>query len=437
MKKIFFLFALLASMTASATVTVKPLNVDYSNKKVTFSVSWTNSPTAPYNNRVWVWIDFCPVTGTSSGTFAKAVISGASATAGSITTVAGNTRGFYVTASPSTVTATLDNAIGNFNWCVYGSDQPPYAEGTSGGYILHGTPDFIIQTDPLNTSSTVSRTVATYDKCIYGLTDATGYPGDVLLPAITGFTASSVTICAGQSVTLTATATNAERYSFDDGATWGSSPSTVVKPSSSTTYILKASRTTGACTVTFPTAITVTVVSTNDITGLIVAAPSYCTNQYACTLTFSGWTATAGWEIEYGYGNTAGNNILGSTTEGNITCMSPSTKTSANYAASEYFWARTKSNVCSTTGTARTATYVACMCVSTSTSCCTACNTLSPTSYYYGTLAGVCGCTQTNGNSNNITGCKTETVSVNGTEWLHCVHNNAAYTWVKQGNICR
>ncbi|MDR0582379.1 MAG: hypothetical protein LBG31_05395 [Prevotellaceae bacterium] len=435
MKKILFLFALLASITASATVTVTPLSVDYSTQKVTFSVSWTGTAA---NDRVWIWIDFCPVTGTTPGTFAKAVISEAAADDGSMDAASLNGRGFYVTTNPSTVTATLDNAPADkFNWCVYGSDRPPYAEGTSGGYILHGSPDFIIQTDPLNTSSTVSRTATTYDKCIYGLTDATGYPGDVLLPAITDFTASSVTICAGQSVTLTATATNAERYSFDDGATWGSSPSTVVKPSSSTTYILKASRTTGACTVTFPTAITVTVVSANDITGLIVAAPSYCTNQYACTLTFSGWTATAGWEIEYGYGNTAGNNILGSTTEGNITCMSPSTKTSANYTASEYFWARTKSNVCSTTGAARTATYVACMCVSTSTSCCTACNTLSPTSYYYGTLAGACGCTQTNGNSSNITGCKVETVTVNGTQWQHCVHNNNRYTWVKQGNICR
>ncbi|MDR0582069.1 MAG: hypothetical protein LBG31_03795, partial [Prevotellaceae bacterium] len=85
MKKVFSLFALLASITASAAVTVTPLDVNYGTKTVTFRVSWTDTP---YNNRVWVWIDLCPVSGTSPGTFAKAVISGAAATAGSITTVA-------------------------------------------------------------------------------------------------------------------------------------------------------------------------------------------------------------------------------------------------------------------------------------------------------------------------------------------------------------
>ncbi|MDR2359604.1 MAG: hypothetical protein LBD87_07405, partial [Prevotellaceae bacterium] len=61
MKKLSFLSAMLASVAASATVTVTPLSTDYAAKKVTFSVSWTNSPTAPYNNRVWVWVDLCPV----------------------------------------------------------------------------------------------------------------------------------------------------------------------------------------------------------------------------------------------------------------------------------------------------------------------------------------------------------------------------------------
>ncbi|MDR2358980.1 MAG: hypothetical protein LBD87_04155, partial [Prevotellaceae bacterium] len=110
----------------------------YAAKKVTFSVSWTNSPTAPYNNRVWVWVDLCPVTGTSPGTFAKAVISSPSAAAGSIATVSGNTRGFYITTNPSTVTATLSNATGKFNWCAYGSNYPPNATMNNGTYTLKG-----------------------------------------------------------------------------------------------------------------------------------------------------------------------------------------------------------------------------------------------------------------------------------------------------------
>jgi P pilus assembly chaperone PapD len=142
MKKILFLFALLASITASAAVTVTPLSVVYNTKTVKFRVSWTGTP---YNNRVWVWIDLCPVTGTSPGTFAQAIIGNPSATAGSITTVAGNTRGFYVTTNPSTVTATLSNATGQFNWCAYGSDYPPNVlANTNGSYTLAGTPPFTL-----------------------------------------------------------------------------------------------------------------------------------------------------------------------------------------------------------------------------------------------------------------------------------------------------
>ncbi|MDR0582484.1 MAG: hypothetical protein LBG31_05940 [Prevotellaceae bacterium] len=180
MKKILFLFALLASITASATVTVTPLSVDYSNKKVTFRVSWTNSPAAPYNNRVWVWVDLCPITGTSPGTFAQAVISGATATAGNILTVSNNTRGFYVTTNPSTVTATLSNATGKFNWCVYGSDAPPKVTANNGTYTLYGTPPFTLTAANGTTTQTVAaNAIATSAVTItpVTLTDRTGYPG--------------------------------------------------------------------------------------------------------------------------------------------------------------------------------------------------------------------------------------------------------------------
>ncbi|MDR3134445.1 MAG: hypothetical protein LBU42_10590, partial [Prevotellaceae bacterium] len=84
-----------------AQATVTPLSVDYSTKKVTFKVSWTGTAA---NNRVWVFVDLCPVAGTSPGTFEKAIISGATATAGSIDPASLNGRGFYVTTNPSTVT---------------------------------------------------------------------------------------------------------------------------------------------------------------------------------------------------------------------------------------------------------------------------------------------------------------------------------------------
>ena len=177
MRTTFFFFAMLVSIAANATVTVTPLSTDYGTKKVTFKVAWTNSPTAPYNNRVWVWVDLCPVAGTSPGTFAQAIISGAAAVSGNIATVSGNTRGFYVTTNPSTVTATLSNATGKFNWCVYGSDYPPNVTFDEGTYTFKGTTNFIIS-NPAKTLTT--KTIAKANLTVTSsttFTDATGCPG--------------------------------------------------------------------------------------------------------------------------------------------------------------------------------------------------------------------------------------------------------------------
>jgi uncharacterized protein (TIGR02145 family) len=141
-------------------------------------VSWTGTP---YNNRVWVWVDFCPVAGASPGTFEKAVISRATATAGGILTVAGNTRGFYVTANGATVTATLSNATGKFNWCAYGSDYPPNVTANGGIYTLRGTPPFtLIAASGTPTQKVSGSTITTSAVTItpITLTDETGYPGD-------------------------------------------------------------------------------------------------------------------------------------------------------------------------------------------------------------------------------------------------------------------
>jgi hypothetical protein len=171
MKTILFFFALLASITASANVYITPLSADYTNKTVTFRVEWTGNAA---NDRVWVFIDFCPMDGTTSGTFAKAIISGATATAGSINTTTLPGRGFYVTDNLTTVTATLSNADGQFNWCVYGSDFPPNAVDDGGGYILRGSLPFKITT----TSGTLEVHAYGYTgSTVTAITDATGEPG--------------------------------------------------------------------------------------------------------------------------------------------------------------------------------------------------------------------------------------------------------------------
>jgi hypothetical protein len=185
MKKIFFLFAIFASVAASATVTVTPLGTDYAAKKVTFKVAWTNSPNAPYNNRVWIWIDFCPVSGVTPQSFSTATITNPTRSGnGTITGL--NGRGFFIeyntTNSGTTVTATLSNApAGQFNWCAYGSDYPPNVlANTNGSYTLAGTPPFKLVTANGATTQTVNeKTFATSAITITPatITDATGYPG--------------------------------------------------------------------------------------------------------------------------------------------------------------------------------------------------------------------------------------------------------------------
>ncbi|MDR0693759.1 MAG: hypothetical protein LBF81_00465, partial [Prevotellaceae bacterium] len=182
MKKFFFLFVLLASMTASATVTVTPLSVDYATQKVTFKVEWTNTPTAPYNNRVWIWIDFCPVNGVTPQSFSTATITSPTKTGGNGTITGGTTRGFFIeygaTNAGTTVTATLSNApAGKFNWCVYGSDYPPNVTLDKGTYTFKGTTNFIVNNPAQTvTSKTVVKTSLTINSSST-FTDATGCPG--------------------------------------------------------------------------------------------------------------------------------------------------------------------------------------------------------------------------------------------------------------------
>jgi hypothetical protein len=172
MKKLFFLFTMLISVAASATVTVTPLTADYNAKTVSFRVTYANA----YGNKVWIWIDFCPVAGVKpAGSFSPATITSAATVSGSGTISGLNGRGFFLggnaTNSGTTVTATLSPApTGQFNWCVYGSDYPPNAAAySSGTYILKGTRPFIVNGNAISGNQ--------FAGVINTLTDPTGYPG--------------------------------------------------------------------------------------------------------------------------------------------------------------------------------------------------------------------------------------------------------------------
>ncbi|MDR3134219.1 MAG: hypothetical protein LBU42_09435 [Prevotellaceae bacterium] len=214
MKIFLFFFALLGGCAAFAQAIVTPISADYDKSTVTFRVAWSGTAA---NNRVWVFVDLCPAPGTAPGTFAKAVISGATATAGSILTVAGNTRGFYVTTNPSTVTATLSNATGKFNWCAYGSNFPPNAiHNASGGYDLRGTPPFIITT----ADGTATVNADTYSgEEITALTDATGCPGAPC--GNDGESSGVIDCCVPGTTNCSGTCKKDTTYTTNDGACTG------------------------------------------------------------------------------------------------------------------------------------------------------------------------------------------------------------------------
>ena len=186
MRTKFFFFAMLAGVTASATIKVTPLSTDYSTNKVTFKVEWTNAPSAPYNNRVWVWVDFCTVTGsTPANSFSTATVSTPTIIGGNSTITNVTFRGFFIeygaTNSGTTVTAILSNASGKFNWCAYGSDYPPNVlTNTNGFYTLAGTPPFkLIASNGITTQTVNENTIAITAISVAPatITDATGYPG--------------------------------------------------------------------------------------------------------------------------------------------------------------------------------------------------------------------------------------------------------------------
>jgi uncharacterized protein (TIGR02145 family) len=174
MKKLYFFFLLLPLWgfggIAHASVAVQVLATDFPNKTVTLHVEYDYA----VNDRVWIWIYLCSM----QGMFQPAEISAASATSGSVLYLSTNTRGFFVTSSPATITATLSNAPDPFSCCAYASDTPPSATVDNWTYTFKGTPPFILTAADGTATQTVSgntllASALTITPVI--LTDETGY----------------------------------------------------------------------------------------------------------------------------------------------------------------------------------------------------------------------------------------------------------------------
>ncbi|MDR2358442.1 MAG: hypothetical protein LBD87_01400, partial [Prevotellaceae bacterium] len=165
-----------------------------------------------------------------------------------------------------TVTVTLGNVPAKFNWCAYVSDYPPNAVINGNSYTLKGTPPFVVN------GSSLGAGVTSYSGgCITSITDATGCPGLFPVPTTTSLTANPTSICNGSSAILTAVASGAASYSFDNGSSWQASPTKTVTPTATTNYTLKVRSSVGCTSTDSKTAsIAVTNPSSRDV------APNSC-----------------------------------------------------------------------------------------------------------------------------------------------------------------
>jgi hypothetical protein len=188
MKKFFFLFTMLVSITTSAqTLSIKIATINYSTKIATCNLSWT-ARNATHLSDVWVFVDYIEISGnTTTGSWKPATITGATVTqktTGNATasTVSGNTRGVWIKSVTSgtnftgQITLQLSGVSAKFNACAYATDYPPNAKITAGiyskgTYTLKGTKPFLI-------NGSISVNANTYSSGnITTITDATKCPG--------------------------------------------------------------------------------------------------------------------------------------------------------------------------------------------------------------------------------------------------------------------
>jgi hypothetical protein len=374
MKKLFFLFFLplwgLGGFSALASVTVTLLSTDFANQKVTFRVEYANA----VNNRAWIWIDLCPVSGVTPTTFQTAVSSAASATGNNGLYASTNTRGFFVPASPATVTATLSNVAGKFNWCAYGSDVPPTAViNAAGGYTLKGTPPFTINGTIIENTKTFGA-----GTCITSISDLTGNP-DGIVPALPSLSSpNSPSRCSAGAVTLSVTrsggTTTAMTYTWNIGGTPYTNQTnsyTTGSLSASTTYSVKVKNANNCESNTVNGSISI---------GAVPATPTNASSNSRCgtgSVTFSA-SAPAGCTIDWYDASTNGSTVATGTTS-----YSQSISTTTSYYAQSRNTTTgcTSSSRLTVTGTVNQpgnngqAAHATCGCASGTTNCSGTCKT--------------------------------------------------------------
>jgi uncharacterized protein (TIGR02145 family) len=161
MKKILLLMMLCLPIMLAAQNGVTVSGLAISAGTVTFNVSWKNTGMpVPWSDTVWVFVDY-----NNNGVMERLLVTGATATAGTVTKISGNDKGVWVAGSARTngsfsATVTLLTAIKDIGGaCVYGSNYPPVGKYISATEIsFTGTPPHEVVLERSN-KSTYTATV--------------------------------------------------------------------------------------------------------------------------------------------------------------------------------------------------------------------------------------------------------------------------------------
>jgi hypothetical protein len=200
-------------------VTVSGLAVDAGT--VTFHVSWEKPmPVEVWVDSAWVFVDY-----NNNGVMKRLPVTGATATAGTVTTIPGNDKGVWVAGNARTndsfsakveLFTEIKDVAGA---CAYASNYPPVGKYTSTTNIAFtGTPGYdlvFVSGATTHTESNPYTVPAGYT--VQSFTDKTGAPG-MLVPAT--YTLSGSEGCVGTGVTLTLSGSQLGwRYQLYRGAT--------------------------------------------------------------------------------------------------------------------------------------------------------------------------------------------------------------------------
>jgi hypothetical protein len=171
------------------------------------------------------------------------------------------------------------NASGGDNSITYLWREEPSTTLTTGNNELSYTPVSVVGTRTFTRWAKDNTCNTAYSK-----SDGQWVLTVNALPTTTSLTPTPATICAGESSTLAAVASNAASYSFDNGSSWQAAATKVVTPGTTAGYTLKVKSAAG-CVSSDSKAATVTVYAYPSITAQ-PAGTAVCSGT-AATLTVS------------------------------------------------------------------------------------------------------------------------------------------------------